>query len=232
MRKPATDKKLVAFFNTPDQVKNHTQLLAGKGPRRVYQWQLQQKTRFILDYLSERKERGRVLDVGSNVGRFSFALSDLGYSVAGIEPAKAPRRIAQAEAKKRGTKNVRFYPFALEDMAFSKKSFDVVLCIELFHHLPDDLVAFALDRFFELLKPGGLVVFDAKNADNPILAWQYKRDRRPDRPLIARPLAWFVQQAEQAGFSVIRKKGVILPASLSPWSVIVAQKPLDTKAFA
>ncbi|MDP2717810.1 MAG: class I SAM-dependent methyltransferase, partial [Candidatus Micrarchaeota archaeon] len=156
--------------------------------------------------------------------RFSFALAKLGYSVVGIEPAAAPRKIAQAEAKKRKARSVRFYPYALEDMRFANKSFDVVLCIELFHHLPDETVQFALNRFHDLLKPGGLLVFDAKNSDNPLLAWQYRRDRRPDRPLIARPLAWFVRQAEEAGFKVLDKKGVLLPAVLSPWSVIVAEK--------
>jgi ubiquinone/menaquinone biosynthesis C-methylase UbiE len=105
-----------------------------------------------------------VLDVGCGTGTMALeARERVGTTarVSGIEPSV--RMIAYARRKaERADLSVDFQPGVIEQLAFPNQSFDVVLCIIVLHHLPDDLKHRGLAEIARVLKPGGrLLVVDS-----------------------------------------------------------------------
>lgn len=105
----------------------------------------------ILDHVERlRPARGRILDVGPNVGTCLLLAAERGWSTAGVEINAEAARYCR---EKRGL-DVHTGVFA-ED-SYAKRSFDVVLMTDVIEHLRDPLAALVTAR--KLLKPGGLVV--------------------------------------------------------------------------
>lgn len=93
--------------------------------------------------------RGRLLDVGPNVGTCLVLARERGWEVAGVEiNAEAARHCREARGLdvRAGT---------LDDCPFPKASFAAILMGDVIEHLPDPRRALAQVR--ELLQPGGLV---------------------------------------------------------------------------
>jgi 2-polyprenyl-3-methyl-5-hydroxy-6-metoxy-1,4-benzoquinol methylase len=105
----------------------------------------------ILDLLeSLRPARGRILDVGPNVGTCLLLAAERGWKAAGIEiNAEAARYCREARGLDVGTG-------VFDDGCRPEQSFDVVLMTDVIEHLRDPLAALVLVR--KLLKPGGLVL--------------------------------------------------------------------------
>lgn len=93
--------------------------------------------------------RGRLLDVGPNVGTCLALARERGWNVAGVEiNAEAARHCREARGLdvRAGT---------LSDCPFPPQSFAAVLMGDVIEHLPDPRRA--LEQVRELLQPGGLV---------------------------------------------------------------------------
>jgi 2-polyprenyl-3-methyl-5-hydroxy-6-metoxy-1,4-benzoquinol methylase len=101
----------------------------------------------------------RVLDVGTGPGRFGAFFADKGCRVTGVDLNPDMLEIARETARRRGVEE-RFdvVKGSAEDLsAFGEGEFDVVLCMELFDHLPR--LDRALAEMRSRLKPGGHFLF-------------------------------------------------------------------------
>jgi ubiquinone/menaquinone biosynthesis C-methylase UbiE len=101
----------------------------------------------------------RVLDVGTGTGRFGVFFAERGCRVTGVDLNPDMLKIARETARQRHVED-RFEAVrgSAEDLSqFGEGEFDVVLCMELFDHLPD--LGRALSEMRRKLKPGGRFVF-------------------------------------------------------------------------
>ena len=101
----------------------------------------------------------RVLDVGTGPGRFGAFFAERGCRVTGVDLNPDMLEIARETARQRHVAD-RFEVVggSAEDLSqFDEGEFDVVLCMELFDHLPD--LGRALSEMRRKLKLGGRFVF-------------------------------------------------------------------------
>ena len=101
----------------------------------------------------------RVLDVGTGRGRFGAHFAARGCRVTGVDLNPDMLEIARENARRRGVAD-RFdvcHASADDLGAFGEQAFDVVLCMELFDHLPD--LAAPLREMRGRLAPGGRFLF-------------------------------------------------------------------------
>jgi 2-polyprenyl-3-methyl-5-hydroxy-6-metoxy-1,4-benzoquinol methylase len=103
--------------------------------------------------------RWRVLDVGTGPGRFGLWFAAQGCQVTGVDLNPEMQERAREAARRRGLE-ARFEvrPGRAEDLReFAPASFDTVLCMELFDHLPDLGAALAAMR--RVLRDDGRFLF-------------------------------------------------------------------------
>jgi 2-polyprenyl-3-methyl-5-hydroxy-6-metoxy-1,4-benzoquinol methylase len=103
-----------------------------------------------------------ILDVGTGpAARFAIAMSKLGYRVTGLDGSATSLAAAKAAAKGSGAEFVQadFSDFKLD------KTFDGLVCIETFYHLPAHLAMSSFTCFNRVLKPGAhaMVQFSVLN---------------------------------------------------------------------
>jgi ubiquinone/menaquinone biosynthesis C-methylase UbiE len=105
-----------------------------------------------------------VLDVGCGTGTLALVAKErIGKTgcVSGVEPSVRMIAYARRKAKRAGL-SIDFQLGVIEELAFPEQSFDVVLCIWMIHHVPDDLKRRGLAEMARVLRPGGrLLVVDS-----------------------------------------------------------------------
>ncbi len=100
-----------------------------------------------------------LLDVGSSNGIIDNFLADHFHHVSGIDIDAA----AMAHARETFRKgNLSFEPGDAMQIAYPEHSFDVVVCTQIYEHVPDANRMFA--EIFRVLKPGGFAIFPATTA--------------------------------------------------------------------
>ena len=97
---------------------------------------------------------GRLLDVGCASGRFLRQMSEIGWTVAGVE-------FDPEAARKARTVTAEIFEGDPMDAPFAPGRFDVVTAFHVIEHLPDPLGT--LRRMLEWLAPGGLVIVEVPN---------------------------------------------------------------------
>jgi 2-polyprenyl-3-methyl-5-hydroxy-6-metoxy-1,4-benzoquinol methylase len=102
------------------------------------------------DLLTRHHTRpGRVLDVGCSAGHFLRVMKDRGWSTAGVELSTRSAEVARS-------RGLDVVTGTLDDAPWPDASFDALTLWDVIEHLvfPGPV----LDRAFQLLKPGGLLV--------------------------------------------------------------------------
>jgi len=95
------------------------------------------------------QNKGTILDVGCAYGHFVEIMQNYGWTATGIDPS--PATIISAKKRK-----LDIFKTTLEKCSFPKDSFDAITMFYVLEHLHDPISA--LQKLFELLKPGGLIV--------------------------------------------------------------------------
>jgi 2-polyprenyl-6-hydroxyphenyl methylase/3-demethylubiquinone-9 3-methyltransferase len=108
----------------------------------------------------------RVLDLGCGKGRFGRALAERGACVVGLDLSTA--MLAEAAGIDRVRASARRLPFA-------PASFDLVIAVEMFEHLPAGSIDRALAEARRVLRPGGKLIIIDKNA----CSWNARRPWLP-----------------------------------------------------
>jgi len=171
----------------------------------------------------------RVLDVGTGRGRFGLRFARAGCRVLGIDLNPEMLDVARAAAGELGLEaRYRAEAGSAEDLSrYESDPFDVVLCMELFDHLPD--LARALASMRRVLRPSGRFVFTYVPSEslyglvgNAYRAWQ--RRAHPERPLISRTysLGAVRRALAEAGLVLERFYGVGLLAANAQTRIALA----------
>jgi len=108
----------------------------------------------------------RVLDVGTGPGRFGAFFAERGCQVTGVDLNPDMLEIARENSRRRQLES-RFEVVhgSAEDLSrFGDGAFDVVLCMELFDHLPD--LGRALSEMRRVLAPNGRFLFTYVPSDS------------------------------------------------------------------
>ncbi len=101
-----------------------------------------------------------ILDVGCGGGLACEPLAKLGAKVTGLDVSEEALKIARAHAEEEGLK-IDYVASTIEDFATKKRSFDVVLALEVLEHVAD--INSLLKSAATLLKPNGILVASTVN---------------------------------------------------------------------
>ena len=159
------------------------------------------------------------LDIGIGGGRYTMYLVNNGIDTTGIDTGIHPLKYASEQV------DAKFIRASVTDLPFKKASFDLVVCIELLHHFEDEVFERVLEGISDVIKPGGIFVFDVKNKINPVMWYMYKKENNVKFTLKARTTREMIKFVEKCGFEVIKKKGILFPiAMFAPFVVAFAKK--------
>jgi ubiquinone/menaquinone biosynthesis C-methylase UbiE len=118
---------------------------------------------FIMDLVGLQPGEA-VLDVGCGTGTQALVAKEIvgeAGRVCGIEPSSEMVTYARRKAVRRGLL-VDIRPGVIEHLEYPDKSFDVVLCIIVLHHMPDEAKLQGIKEMARVLKSGGrLLVVDS-----------------------------------------------------------------------
>jgi len=142
-----------------------------------------------------------LLDVGSSTGIIDNFLADHFFKVTGIDIDKEAIQYAQTAFKKR---NLQFMVDDLMDLSFPDNTFDVVICTQIYEHVPDAQTM--MKEIFRVLKPGGICYFAAGNR----LSFMEPHYRLPFLSILPRPLAHIYMKLAGKG-NYYHEKHLTLP---------------------
>ncbi|MEA1956810.1 MAG: class I SAM-dependent methyltransferase [Euryarchaeota archaeon] len=159
------------------------------------------------------------LDAGCSSGRYMVGLKNKGFDAVGLDTAIIPLKYASERVDE------KFIRASATDLPFKKDSFDLVICIELLHHFEDKVLENVLEEISDIIKSGGIFVFDVKNKRNPVMWYKYKKEDNVEFTLKARTNREMRKLVEKYGFEVIKKKGILFPITLfAPYVVVFGRK--------
>jgi len=99
-------------------------------------------------------------------------------NVYAVDFSKSMCDITRKRVKKEGLNNVIVNVGDIENLKFDDGFFDVVLCIDTLHHIPNKSISKGLGELSRVVKKSGVLVVDFKNRNNPVLYYQHKRRNR------------------------------------------------------
>jgi len=116
---------------------------------------------FSLDAKTRRPFSGLTcLDIGCGGGLISEPLARLGGTVTAIDPAEKNIEAARLHASDGGLE-INYQSVTAEDLAARGEAFDLVTCLEVIEHVPDQSAFVA--TLASLVRPGGLIVLSTLN---------------------------------------------------------------------
>lgn len=104
-----------------------------------------------------------VLEAGCGTGRFTFAMANAGHHVTGLDYSTAMLDVCRTrKAEDPAGERVDLLEGDVFALPFADGTFDATLCMHVLMHLPghEDV----LKELLRVTKPGGLVIFDIRNA--------------------------------------------------------------------
>ncbi len=97
-----------------------------------------------------------VLDFGCGSGTAAVAIAGSVIKIIGIDISAKMIELAKEKAKENEVQNIYFEQATIFDEKLKTQSFDVILCVYLFHLLED--TPRVMQRINDLLKTGGLII--------------------------------------------------------------------------
>jgi len=121
------------------------------------------KRTFLLLRKYLKKDKLKVLDVGSDIGIHTINLAKLLHNsdFTGIEPGKEAVKKAKELKKEAKTKNVRFIEGDAIKTEFYDESFDLILCEQVIEHVNEQKKL--IKELYRLLKKEGILFISAPN---------------------------------------------------------------------
>ena len=113
---------------------------------------------FILDYFKELRRKmniKRVADVGCGDGKITLELARQHPSITFEGYDLSKQAILFAKAYSHNMENLEFYN---EDFKHSKGFYDIILCIEVLEHIPDNEIEHFVKILYSKLKEDGLLI--------------------------------------------------------------------------
>jgi phosphatidylethanolamine/phosphatidyl-N-methylethanolamine N-methyltransferase len=104
----------------------------------------------------EVRGAGRLLEVAAGTGLLTVALARAAQSVVATDYSAAMLDVLRARTKREGVRNVECVGRDLYDLKLDRGSFDVVVCSNVLHLVPD--LERAIAAMKEVVRPGGKLV--------------------------------------------------------------------------
>ena len=136
--------------------------------------------------------KGKLLEIGCGEGLFlsQLAVVNPGVELWGVD--NSPDRLCQAESRFK-ERHLNCPRLSLSDalqLPFENGFFDTVVCVNVLFNMPSaDVAKKALFEMSRVCKKGGYVIFDFRNARNPLLRLKYKLAPLYDATVRALPLS-------------------------------------------
>jgi len=146
-----------------------------------------------------------ILDVGCSGGKFSRLLMNEN-TVFGIDTSICALKYAKSRLN-----NASLIQASITHLPFKKEMFTTVLCIELLHHLDDEILNISLNEIGRVTIPDGNFICDLRNSLNPIMWYSYRKRDGKHFPLKTRNIFRFLFLLKKYSFSVIQRKGLFIP---------------------
>ncbi len=129
-----------------------------------------------------------VMDVGCGSGRWTRYLSSRVGHVEAVDPSEA---VFHAVKRNAGLINVQWNQADVDNIPFPDKSFDLVVCLGVLHHVPD--TAGAVKKLVQKLKPGGhllLYLYYALDGRGPLFRALFNASNGMRRTISSMPGSW------------------------------------------
>ena len=112
---------------------------------------------YELRKIKQVKSKGKLLDVGTNMGFFLRKAREFGFETEGVEPSPSLAKIATEQW------GLKIHNGFLQDVNLPSKSYDIITLIDVFEHVtePKEL----LQKCHQLLKDDGIAVIKVPNGD-------------------------------------------------------------------
>jgi len=117
----------------------------------------------------------RVLDFGAGPGSFLIPIAAYCREIVGAEISARFVEEGQSIVDELQIKNAKLVHIEPDVLPFDDKSFDVLMMIDVIHHLED--IHVSLTEAFRVLRPGGRVIVYEPNKLNPLLYLVHLADR-------------------------------------------------------
>tara|TARA_Y100000034_G_C6896361_1_gene413357 strand:+ start:1101 stop:1796 length:696 start_codon:yes stop_codon:yes gene_type:complete len=166
--------------------------------------------------ISHRGNKLTALDIGCSGGRYCFSFAKLGMKTTGIDIAKKATDFASKKAKELGIKNLNFQVGEAINLKFKTNTFDIIICIEVLHHLSNKDLKISLKEIKRVLKPNGILIIDLKNKLNPIINLTYKHHtnktfKNTEHLMLTRTPHQYTNLLKTIGYKIIKTKSIFSP---------------------
>lgn len=177
--------------------------------------------------------RGRILEIGCGEGLFLLQLAKANPSLElwGVDNSQERLNRAQEKAKSAGVTSVRFLCQEAPDIRFEEGYFDAVICINVFFNMPSFvMVRDTIRQMKHVSKKTGKIIFDFRNARNPLLWCKYRLARLYDETVKDLPLRTYTRSEiktllRELNFSIEKERASGFPwLPLAPLIVIKAKQ--------
>lgn len=152
----------------------------------------QQKVRSVLEDISKRTGRGKLLDLGCGTGFIINLAKDLFDQIHGVDITQA-----MLDRVDLGSGNITLHNQQCEDLPFADGSFDAATAYSFLDHLAD--YSRVLEEVFRVLRPGGMLYADLlpnKRFWDEINVIGERDGLEIDTPLVRREVAMLLSQHE------------------------------------
>lgn len=132
---------------------------------------------------------GRLLDAGCGEGLLLRRLMHNNPAIRAWGGDLDGDRVLRAKELRLKYNQLKLFGFDICSLPFKSDSFDSIVCINVFFNMPSlDIIAAALEEMKRVCKKGGRIIFDYRNARNPLLVLKYKFARYYDPTVRKLPL--------------------------------------------
>lgn len=175
-----------------------------------------------LDLNDFSNRKANALDIGCASGRYVSTLANKDINAIGIDTAITSLKYAYKSVE---SPYASFIMCDALNLPFKRETFDIIISMELFYHFSDEVFEEVLAQVRDIIKPGGLFVFDIKNKLNPIVHIIKKRcEKNKLYPYEIRTVSQIKKLLNKYNFKIIKKKGIFLPTPFAPFEIIFAKK--------
>jgi 2-polyprenyl-3-methyl-5-hydroxy-6-metoxy-1,4-benzoquinol methylase len=116
---------------------------------------------FFQDFLAHVQPGERVLSAACGAGRFDGALARAGHAVLGIDQSASMLARARGHFPAEQFPQIQYQKIGLQEMDFQAE-FAGAICMDAMEHISPEDYPGILRRFYQALKPGGVLYFTAE----------------------------------------------------------------------
>ncbi|HJY82437.1 MAG TPA: class I SAM-dependent methyltransferase [Candidatus Binatia bacterium] len=168
--------------------------------------------------LAQPQPHHKVLDVACGPGFLTMTFAEYCAHAVGLDATDKFLALAQAEARRRGLRNLTFHRGDAGQLPFAEGVFDIVVCRAAFHHMPwPDCTLAEMKRVAK--GAGRLLICDMLASEDPHKAAYHNRLERLCDPSHARalPESEFERLFARAGLQVVARPKSPVRMAVDEW---------------